>query len=167
MKKTNIKKLLVLALALMAVTCTMAAISADDDDDVVPTTNATQNGTLTLGDIQFKIPTGFTQVERDQDSSEPGDAEHIDGTTVDTEVTADYRNTNGEKLDIKVGTKSNGKIETLNLPNAQKKTIGGKDGYLWTETDDGRTEYNFEYIQDGKVVKVETYNEDVINQLLS
>ena len=160
MIKFNIKKVLVLALALMAVTCTMSAISS-------ATTNDTQNGSLTLGDIQFNIPTGFTAVESDQDTSEPGDAEHIDGTAVDSEVSTDYRNTNGEKLDIKVGIKNNGKIETLNLPNAQKKTIGGKDGYLWTEMDDGVTEYNFEYIQDGKVVKIETYNEDVINQLLA
>ncbi len=64
-----------------------------------------------------------------------------------------------DKIDIKVGLKNNGSIDTINLPNAQKKSIAGKDGYFWTESDDGKTEYNFEYLQDGKIVKIETYNE--------
>ena len=162
MKIDGIKKILILGLTLMAITCSVAAISAAD-------TNATQktfeNGVLTLGGLQFKIPTGYTQVESDQDSSTPGDAEHIDGTAVDTEVSADFAN-GGEKLDIKVGFKNNGKIDTLNLGGAQKKSIAGKDGYFWTEQDDGRTEYNFEYLQDGKVVKIETYNEGLISQVI-
>jgi len=48
----------------------------------------------------------------------------------------------------------------------RKKTINGKDGYFWTEEDDEGTEYNFEYIQDGKVVKIETYNEGLISQVI-
>ena len=142
----------------------IAALSAADAN---ATNNNIQNGTLTLSDLTFKIPEGFTAVENDQDNSHPGDAEHMDGNAVDTEVSADYRNNNGEKLDIHVGSKTNSKIETINLPNAQKKTIAGKDGYYWTEMDDGRTEYNFEYLQDGKIVKIETHNEDVINQVIS
>ena len=153
-----------MALALMAVTCTVAAVSADD---VSATANNVQNGTLTLSDLQFKIPTGFTAVESDQDNSEAGDAEHMEGTQVDTEVSRDYINTNGEKLDIKVGSRANSKIDTINIPGAQKKTIAGKDGFFWTEMDDGRTEYKFEYLQDGKIVKIVTNNEDVINQVLS
>ena len=163
MQKNNLKKLLILGLALMAVTCTMAAISADD---VAVTNKTLENGVLTLGGLQFKIPTGFTEVESEQDSSSDGDVEHIDGTKVDNEFSADFVNA-GEKLDIKVGSLNNGLIDTLNLPNAQKKTIAGKDGYFWTETDDGKTEYKFEFLQDGKVVKLETYNEDLINQVLS
>ena len=153
-----------MALALMAVTCTVAAVSADD---VSAATNTVQSGTLTLNDIQFKIPNGFTAVESDQDNSEAGDAEHMDGTQVDTEVSQDYISTNGEKLDIQVGIRANSKIDTLNLPNAQKKTIAGKDGFFWTEMDDGKTEYKFEYLQDGKIVKIVTNNEDVINQVLA
>ena len=164
MKKLNLKNILIMALALMAVTCTIAAVSADDAN--IPINN-TANGTLTLSDLQFKIPTGFTAVESEQDNSEAGDAEHMDGTTVDSEVSQDYRNSNGEKLDIHVGTRANSKIDTLNIPNAQKKTIAGKDGFFWTELDDGRTEYKFEYLQDGKLVKIVTNNEDVINQVLS
>ena len=164
MKKINLKNILIMALALMAVTCTVAAVSADD---VSATANNVQNGTLTLSDLQFKIPTGFTAVESDQDNSEAGDAEHMEGTQVDTEVSRDYINTNGEKLDIKVGSRANSKIDTINIPGAQKKTIAGKDGFFWTEMDDGRTEYKFEYLQDGKIVKIVTNNEDVINQVLS
>ena len=164
MKKINLKNILIMALALMAVTCTVAAVSADD---VSAATSTVQSGTLTLNDIQFKIPNGFTAVESDQDHSEAGDAEHMEGTQVDTEVSQDYISTNGEKLDIKVGSRANSKIDTLNLPNAQKKTIAGKDGFFWTEMDDGRTEYKFEYLQDGKIVKIVTNNEDVINQVLA
>lgn len=162
MQKKGIKKLLILGLVLMAVTCTMAAISADD----VPITNKTfENGVLTLGGLQFKIPTGYNQVEADQEASTAGDAEHIDGTTVDKELSADFVN-GADKIDIKVGLKNNGSIDTINLPNAQKKSIAGKDGYFWTESDDGKTEYKFEYLQDGKIVKIETYNEGLISQIL-
>ena len=153
-----------MALALIAVTCAVAAVSADD---VSAAASNVQGGTLTLDGLQFKIPSGFAAVESDQDHSEPGDAEHMEGTQVDTEVSQDYMSTNGEKLDITVGSRANSKIDTLNLPNAQKKTIAGKDGYFWTEMDDGRTEYKFEYLQDGKIVKIVTNNEGVINQVLA
>ena len=66
MHKDSIKKLLILGLALMAVTCTMAAISADD---VAVTQKTVENGTLTINGLQFKIPTGFTEVESDQEAS--------------------------------------------------------------------------------------------------
>ena len=160
--KISLKQLLILGLALMAVTCTIGAISAQD---TAVTQKSYENGVLTLGGIQFKIPTGFNEVESEQDVSTAGDAEHIDGTTVDTEVSADFAQ-GTQKLDIKVGLKNNGKIDTLNLPGAQKKTINGKDGYFWTEADDEGTEYNFEYIPDGKVVKIETYNEGLISQVI-
>ncbi|RAP52049.1 MAG: hypothetical protein BZ138_03745 [Methanosphaera sp. rholeuAM270] len=161
MQKNSIKKLLILGLALMAVTCTIAAVSADD----VAANKTIENGTLTLGGLQFKIPTGFTEVESDQDTSTGGDTEHMEGTAVDTEISSEFVN-GGEKLNIKVGSKNNGSIDSINLPNAQKKTIAGKDGYFWTEMDDGKTEYKFEYLQDGKIVKIETYNEDLISQVI-
>ena len=160
----NLKRLLILGLVLLAATCTISAINAED---VALSTSTVQNGVLTLDGLQFKIPQEFTAVESDQDNSEPGDAEHIDGTTVDKESSTEFRNQNGEKLDIKVGSKTNSNIETLNLPSAQKKNIAGKDGYFWTEMDDGKTEYNFEYINNGKVVKIETYDENLINQIVS
>ena len=94
-------------------------------------------------------------------------AEHMEGTQVDTEVSRDYINSNGEKLDIKVGSRANSKIDIINIAGAQKKTIAGKEGFFWTEMDDGRTEYKFEYLQDGKIVKIVTNSEDVINQVLA
>ena len=117
MHKDSIKKLLILGLALMAVTCTMAAISADD---VAVTQKTVENGTLTINGLQFKIPTGFTEVESDREASEPGDAKQINETTVDYEVSADFVKS-GKKLDIKVRAKNIGAIDTINLPNAQKK----------------------------------------------
>lgn len=160
----NIKRLLLLGLVLLATICTLSAVSADD---VALSTSNVQNGVFTLEGLQFKIPPQFTQVEADQDNSEQGDSEHIDGTTVDKEVSADFRNPNGEKLDIKVGTKTNSKIDSINLPTTQKKTIAGKEGYFWTEMDDGITEYKFEYLNDGKIVKIETNNENIISQVIA
>lgn len=160
----NIKRLLLLGLVLLATICTLSAVSADD---IALSTSNVQNGVFTLEGLQFKIPSQFTQVEADQDNSEQGDSEHIDGTTVDKEVSADFRNTNGEKLDIKVGTKTNSKIDSINLPATQKKTIAGKEGYFWTEMDDGITEYKFEYLNDGKIVKIETNNENLISQVIA
>lgn len=160
----NIKRLLLLGLVLLATICTLSAVSADD---IALSTSNVQNGVFTLEGLQFKIPSQFTQVEADQDNSEQGDSEHIDGTTVDKEVSADFRNTNGEKLDIKVGTKTNSKIDSINLPATQKKTIAGKEGYFWTEMDDGITEYKFEYLNNGKIVKIETNNENLISQVIA
>jgi hypothetical protein len=107
MKKLNLKNILIMALALMAVTCTVAAVSADD---VSAATITNQGGTLTLDGLQFKIPIGFTSVESEQDNSEAGDAEHMDGTQVDTEVSQEYMSTNGEKLDIQVGREQTPKL---------------------------------------------------------
>ena len=58
--KISLKQLLILGLALMAVTCTIGAISAQD---TAVTQKSYENGVLTLGGIQFKIPAGFNEVE--------------------------------------------------------------------------------------------------------
>ena len=113
MKKFNMKKLFAVSLFLFVLSCGMVAISAEDAN---VSTQSVQNGGLTLSGLQFKIPQGYSPVESDQDHSHPGDAEHMDGTAVDSEVSADYRNANGQKLDIHVGSRSNSKIDTLNLP---------------------------------------------------
>ena len=122
--------------------------------------------TVTLDGIQFKIPDGFNLTEQDSDASEPGDSEDVEGTPVDTENSKEYINAAGEKLELKVGSKNNQKIDKL-TPVGEKKNIAGKDGYFYTETDDGRTEYKFEYLQDGKVVKINAPSEDIIKSVIS
>ena len=157
-----IKKILMLGLVLVAALSTMSALSATNNTS----TPTAQDGTITLENLNFKIPTGFNQVERDHDVSTSSDSEDISGCVVDRKTSADFRNANGEKLDIKVGVKNNGPIDTINLGTG-KKTINGKEGYFWTETDDGRTEYKFQYINDGKVVKIETNNEALLKQVVA
>ena len=148
----DMKKVLVLGLFLVVAVSAVAAISATEE--------------LTLAGIQFKIPDGYNVVEKSTDTSDSNDKEDIDGTPVDTEVNAEYKNAAGDKLEFKVGTKNNGKIDSINPANAQKKQIAGKDGFLIKEVDDGKDKYNFEYLQDGKLVKITAVSEDIISQVI-
>ena len=148
----DMKKVLVLGLFLVVAVSAVAAISATEE--------------LTLDGIQFKIPDGYNVVEKSMDTSDSNDKEDIDGTPVDTEVNAEYKNAAGDKLEFKVGTKNNGKIDSINPANAQKKQIAGKDGFLIKEVDDGKDKYNFEYLQDGKLVKITAVSEDIISQVI-
>lgn len=148
----DMKKVLVLGLFLVVAVSAVAAISATEE--------------LTLDGIQFKIPDGYNVVEKSTDTSNSDDKEDIDGTPVDTEVNAEYKNAAGDKLEFKVGTKNNGKIDSINPANAQKKQIAGKDGFLIKEVDDGKDKYNFEYLQDGKLVKITAVSEDIISQVI-
>ena len=160
----NIKKILMLGLVLIAALSTMTALSATNNTS--NSTSTVQDGSITIENLNFKIPTGFNQVERENDVSTPSDSGDISGCVVDRKTKVDFRNANGEKLDINVGVKNNGSIDTINLGTG-KKTINGKEGYFWTETDDGRTEYKFQYLNDGKVVKIETNNEALLNQVVA
>ena len=102
------KKILVLALFLVVVVSTVAAISASED--------------LTLEGIKFNIPDGYSLIEQETDATEGADTEHMDGTAVDKEVTSEYKNSAGDKLNVHVGVKNNQKIDSIN-PGGEKKTI--------------------------------------------
>lgn len=152
-KILDMKKVVVLGLLLVVAVSAIAAISAAED--------------ITLEGIHFKIPDGYTATERQMDASEAGDVEDIDGTAVDTETTSEYRNAAGEELEIQIGLRNNQKIDSINPLNAQKKNIAGKDGFLIKEMDDGRDKYKFEYLQDGKLVKITGVSEDIISQVIA
>ena len=145
------KKILVLALFLVVVVSTVAAISASED--------------LTLEGIKFNIPDGYSLIEQETDATEGADTEHMGGTAVDKEVTSEYKNSAGDKLNVHVGVKNNQKIDSIN-PGGEKKTISGKDGFLIKEKDDGKDKYKFEYLQDGKIVKISAVSEDIISQAI-
>ena len=113
------KKILVLALFLVVVVSTVAAISASED--------------LTLESIKFNIPDGYSLID---------------------------------KLNVHVGVKNNQKIDSIN-PGGEKKTISGKDGFFIKEKDDGKDKYKFEYLQDGKIVKISAVSEDIISQVIA
>ena len=159
----NMKKMLMFGLVLIAALSTMTALSATNDT----TNSTTNNGTITIENLNFKLPAGYTEVEHDSDTSTATDSEDIDGTVVDKESSSEFRNDNGEIIKVKVGKRSSGKIDTLNFPGTQEKTINGKQGYFWTEMHNGKTEYKFEYLNDGKVIKIVTNSEDTLNQILS
>lgn len=146
------KKILVLALFLVVVVSTVAAISASED--------------LTLEGIKFNIPDGYSVMEQETDATEGADVEHMDGTAVDKEVTSEYKNSAGDKLNVHVGVKNNQKIDSIN-PGGEKKTISGKDGFIIKEKDDGKDKYKFEYLQDGKIVKISAVSEDIISQVIA
>ena len=148
----DMKKILVLALFLVVVVSTVAAISASED--------------LTLEGIKFNIPDGYSLIEQETDATEGADTEHMDGTAVDSEVSSEYKNSAGDKLNVHVGVKNNQKIDSIN-PGGEKKTISGKDGFFIKEKDDGKDKYKFEYLQDGKIVKISAVSEDIISQVIA
>ncbi len=136
---------------------------------IVTTASAAQ--TVNITDVNIKVLDGFNPYESDVDTThmdEDGlDTEDIDGTIVDNKVTKEYINGNGDKLELTVGALNNGKkIETLNAYGYTKKSIAGKDGFFKTEMDDERQQYKFQYLQDGKLVKIEAPNEDSISKVI-
>ena len=136
----------------------------------VTATSATQ--TVNIHDVNLKVLDGFNPYESDVDTThmdEDGlDTEDIDGTIVDNKITKEYINSNGDKLELTVGVLNNGKkIDKLNAYGYTKKSIAGKDGFFKTEMDDGRQQYKFQYIQDGKLVKIEAPSEDSISKVMA
>ena len=150
----NMKRLLVLGVFLFAVV-SMATISAETTQEI------------TLDGIHFKIPEGYTAVEKELDAANLTETEDIDGTAVDTEVTSEYKNAAGDELEFQVGARDNQKIDSINPANAEKKNIAGKDGFLIKETDDSKDKFEFEYLQDGKIVKITAVSEDIISQVIA
>lgn len=153
MKILNTKKVLVIGLLLVVAVSTVATISAVEE--------------LTLDGIKFHIPDGYSLNEKQNDSSNANDVEHIDGTQVDREVTSEYKNSAGDELEIEIGSRNNQKIDSINPANAEKKQIAGKDGFLIKEVDDGKDKFKFEYLQDGKIVKISAVSEDIISQVIA
>ena len=120
----------------------------------------------------LKVLDGFKAYESDVDTTHMDDGgldvEDIDGTRVDNKVTREYINSNGDKLELTVGVLNNGKpVQALNAYGYTKKVINGKDGYFKTEMDDGRQQYKFQYIKDGKLVKIEAPSEDSIGKVMT
>ena len=169
----NYKKIGIILLVLMTLTCTFGAISAEDSVSFSSKSSSSSvqivNNNLTMNGINFNIPDGYEEVEQESDSNSDDDdyddekKEDIDGTQVDNTVKSEFKNSNKEEIKIVIGEKSNNqKIESINPPNAEQKTINDKEGYLIN--DNGKAV--FEYIQDGKIVKIEAVNEDVISQII-
>ena len=162
-EKMDIKKVLIIGLILIALSTSLTAISAEF---------TVESNTLTIDGLNFTIPDGYSQVESEKDASgvdEDGevDTEDIDGTVVDSSTTCDFKNGAGDEITVEVGAKANNeKIESINPANSEQKTIAGKDGYLIKDTDDGRQEYKFEYLEDGKIVKIVASSEDIIGQVI-
>lgn len=168
----KMNKILIVGLILIAMSATFSAIYADDFVSTTSNSMTFNNGDLTINDINFKIPDGFQEVERDSDSSSDDgndvDVEDIDGTPVDSEMTAEFKNSAGDKVEVTVGILANDKkIESINPANSEQKTIAGKDGYLIKDMDDGKEEFKFEYLQDGKLVKIVAPSEDMISQIIA
>jgi hypothetical protein len=150
----NMKKLVVLGLFLVVVASSVAAISAQSGSEI------------DIEGITFKIPDGYTPYESESDASTSGEVEDIDGIAIDTEKTSEYKNAAGDELEIKVGVKTNQKIDSL-PQSGEKKQIADKDGVLLKEMDDGKDKYEFKYLQDGKLVKITAVSEDIIKQVIA
>lgn len=151
-KIVDMKKVLVLMLFFVVVVSTVAAISASEE--------------LSLNGINFKIPDGYTAMEKGTDASTANDVEDIDGTAVDSKATSEYKNAAGDELEFQVGVKNNQKIDSIKPAGGEKKNIAGKDGFLIKEMDDGKNKFKFEYLQDGKIVKITAVSEDIISKAI-
>ncbi|MBR0471531.1 MAG: hypothetical protein IJI98_02405 [Methanosphaera sp.] len=154
----NLKNILMIGLILIAAGSLITAVNAAENVNI--------NGE------NLNVLDGFKAYESDVDTThmdEDGlDVEDIDGTRVDNKITREYINSNGDKLELTVGVLNNGKpVQTLNAYGYTKKVINGKDGYYKTEMDDGRQQYKFQYIKDGKLVKIEAPNEDSISKVMT
>ena len=166
----NMKKLITIGLILIALSCSVAAISATESSTSSQTTLV--NNDLTINGIHFKIPDDYDEVEKDNDGINDTDnfmnddinkTEDIDGTVVDLATTEEFKNGAGAQLKIEVGIKANdAKIESINPTEFTPKEIKGKTGFI--KNDDGKVK--FEYLQDGKLVKIEASSEDIINQVI-
>jgi len=96
------------------------------------------------------------------------DVEDIDGTPVDAATSCEFKNSANEKLEIQVGIKGNNqKIESINPAGYEQKTIAGKEGFLKKDSDDDKDPFKFQYLEDGKIVKISSSSEDIINKLLA
>ena len=136
----------------------------------ISSSNAAQDANI--NGEHLKVLDGFNPYESDVDTThmdEDGlDTETIDGIVVDNKVTKEYINNNGDKLELTVGVLNNGKqIQSLNAYGYSKKSIAGKDGYFKTEMDDGRQQYKFQYLKDGKLIKIEAPTEDAISKVIA
>lgn len=172
------KKLLILGLILIAAIGAISTISAED---VVTSTSSSMtlvNSDLTINDIHFKVPDGFEEVDKDAASDDDDDdeeedndddeGEDIDGTAVDAKTTAEFKNDAKEKLEVTVGILGNNKkIESINPSGFEKKSIAEKDGFFKKESDDGKDQFVFEYLEDGKLVKIVAPSEDMISQVIA
>ena len=154
----NLKNLLMIGLILLAAGSLITAVNAA--------------GNVNINGENLKVLDGFNAYESDVDTThmdEDGlDVEDIDWTRVDNKVTREYINSNGDKLELTVGVLNNGKpVQAINAYGYSKKVINGKDGYFKTEMDDGRQQYKFQYIKDGKLVKIEAPSEDSIGKVMT
>jgi len=152
----KMKDILILGIFLVVVAGFLATASAAQD--------------VNINNVHLNVLDGFNQIESDVDSThmdEDGlDTEDINGTVVDNKVTLEYMNGNGDKLELTVGVLNGKNIQSLNAYGYAKKSIAGKDGYFKTEMDDGRQQYKFQYLQDGKLVKVEAPTEADISKVI-
>lgn len=162
----KLNKILVLSLFFIALIGGLATIAAVDYVSTSTGTSMSQT-TLTIDDIQFNIPQGYVSVENDTDTSAADDLEDVDGTKVDTQLTSEYRSGAGDEIKITVGSLANNqKIESISNTAGTNTTIANKEGFLFKDVDDGKETCIFEYLQDGKIVKIEAFNEDIIAQVI-
>lgn len=116
------------------------------------------NGVLKINDKEFKIPSGYTQ---DTNLTKTGENANLTG--IDAKMS---RATfiNGDKAIIVKCIYSDKDITTYNptTDGAQNKTIGGHAGVL-EKNKDGTV--FFSYIDDGKLIQIESPDEDTLNQI--
>ena len=159
------KKIIFLALAILAICITVSAVSADDSWSFSFGSEANTDGgsisiindELKIQDEKFTIPDGFKEDKKERVVGEESKA--VDGG----KVTGAVFNKGNESFLVEIHF-ADGGIENITYPeNSTNVTIGKQAGVL-SEDEDGH--YVFDFETNEKLVQIVATNQDIIEEVL-
>ena len=152
------KKTTVILIALITICISLGVVFADDSDSKV----SFADGKLTILDIDFNIPDGYTQ---DDASTQNGVPANLTGSKDGKQYAAKFTTSDGKEIIVKVVSSDTMQF-TSYTPEGDytNKTIAGKEGFLQTYAGDN-TPY-FTYIDDGKLIQIWAPDEATIESII-
>ena len=133
--------------------------SVSTDGDVA--TVDYKDGSLKISGMEFKIPSGYEQNTNETRTGADTNLTGVDGAKLSSATF-----TNGNKtIIVKCVYANDGKIDkyTPATSNAQNQTINNHAGFLEKHPDGSIT---YTYIDDGKIIQIESPDEATINEIL-
>lgn len=163
------KKILAVAIVLLAVCVTISAVSANegfnfdfsssDSSDSNGGSLKLDNNKLNIQGIEFTIPDGYKEDEGFKELAMEADQKAFPGM----KVTQDRFNKTDDDCIVFEVVFSDDKLDTYTpADDMVAKKIGNQDGYL-KEYDEG---VSYIYLKDGKLVSISAKDENVIADLL-
>lgn len=151
------KKTAILLITLVAICVSLGVVFADNGSEV-----NFADGKLTILDVDFNIPDGYTQ---DTSSTQNGVPANLTGADDAKQYAARFTTSDGKEIIVKVVVSDTIQF-TSYTPEGDytQKTIGGKEGFLQTYAGDN-TPY-FTYIDDGKLIQIWAPDEATIESII-